>query len=101
SDLKPSNYLDIHDSDSYRELDASLRQVKALDVAVRKSIVSGYISARPNERGAYLQLTEENIVRKIAEKHGVEADVAKTLYQEYAERRGRSQAAGRSHQGPP
>lgn len=99
SDIKPSNYLDIHDSDSYRELDASLRQVKSLDTAGRRSIVSTYINMRPDERGAYLNLMEENITRKIAEKHGVEPDVAKFLYQEYAQRRGRSQAGARSYSG--
>jgi hypothetical protein len=99
SDLRPSNYLDVHESDSYRELDASLRQVKSVDVGTRRQMVSGYINARPDERGAYLNLMEENVVRKLAAKYGVEPDVAKALYSEYAQRRSASQAGVRSYSG--
>lgn len=99
SDLRPSNYLDVHDSNSYRELDASLRQVGALDTAGRRSLVSGYINATPEERGAYLQLMEQNVLNKIADKYGVQPDVAKQLYNEYASRRGRTQAGVSSYSG--
>lgn len=96
-DIKPSNYLDVHDANSYREFDASLRQVKWLSVAERQKMVSQYINNTPETRGSLLQAIEGNVTKLIADRYGVEESVARGLYADFASRRGATQISGRGY----
>lgn len=96
-DIKPSNYLDVHDANSYREFDASLRQIKWLSPIERQKMVSQYINNTPETRGSLLQQLEKNITAMMANKYGIEESTAKGLYDDFANRRNAMQITGRGY----
>lgn len=108
SDLKPTMHIDIHDEDSYKQLDSSLRESKTIDRTTRETYVSNYLKAKPEERGQALIDMEhdatQNIVRKFNEgkqpDEQLTAEDATQIYKDFAARRKNMQAGaagGRSY----
>lgn len=100
NDIKPSYFIDIHGETSYREVDAALREHKALPREIRERMVSDYIKATPNERGMVLQKIENEAVRDMVDRYnlknpGNEIDraIADDLYADFILRRQGTQAA--------
>lgn len=101
SDIKPTNYIDIHGEHSFKELDASLREVKGMDRATREAYVARYIAASPNERNMALIQMEQDITHRMVDKYNatrgpndqIDYALADDLYKDMAERRRGGQAA--------
>jgi hypothetical protein len=102
NDIKPSYFLDVHAENSYKELDAALREHKSMPRDIRERFVSDYIKATPNQRSQVLQKMENEIVRKMVDdfnaKGGtqIDRDIADHLYTDFLERRRGTQAAAGS-----
>jgi hypothetical protein len=100
NDIKPSAYLDVHGENSYKELDASLREVRGLSREQREEYVSRYIKATPNERQMNLIQMEQDITHRMVDSYnarhvGSEIDysIADDLYKDMASRRKNGQAS--------
>ena len=101
SDIKPSMYLDVHAEHSYKELDASLREVKGLSREAREMYVSRYINATPNERQMALMQMEQSITHRMVDRYNdgkpldkqIDYSLADDLYKDFAERRRNGQSA--------
>lgn len=100
NDIKPSAYLDVHGENSYKELDAALREVRGLSREGREMYVSRYIQATPNERAMTLMQMEQQITHRMVDRYnlknpGKEIDygIADDLYKDFAERRRNGQSA--------
>lgn len=86
---RPAGLMDFNDSDSYREIIATMDRARALapdlfdDVRVRRfvELYSGAVS--PSERGQITLAMESTVWRAIATKNGVRQDVADDIYKEY------------------
>lgn len=96
-DIKPSHYLDVHDANSYREFDASLREIKWLAPIERQKMVSQYINSTPEARGSLLQQLEQNVTKLMADRYGIEESTARGLYADFADRRNAVQTTGRGY----
>ncbi len=100
NDIKPSAYLDVHGEHSYKELDASLREVKGLSREGREMYVSRYINASPNERQMALVQMEQSITHRMVDRYNlknpgneIDYSIADDLYKDMAERRRGGQSA--------
>ena len=100
NDIRPAAYLDVHGEHSYKELEASLREVKGLSREARDMYVSKYVAATPNERQMQLVQMENQITHRMVDRYnlkhpGEEIDyaLADDLYKDMAERRRGGQAA--------
>lgn len=100
NDIKPSMYLDVHGEHSYKELDASLREVKGLSREAREMYVSRYINASPNERHLALMQMEQQITHRMVDRYNlknpgneIDYSLADDLYKDFAERRRNGQSA--------
>lgn len=102
-DIRPGHYIDIHGEDSYRQVDASLREVDRtlLSRGEREMLVSNYVKANPADRQLELVKAEQYTISKMVERHNAKAgadgqidlDVAKTLYGDFSQRRRNGQMA--------
>lgn len=99
NDIKPSYFIDVHAENSYKELEAALREHKGMPREIRERFVSEYIKATPNQRTQVLQKMENEVVRKMVDdfnaKGGtqIDRDIADHLYADFLERRRGTQAA--------
>lgn len=99
NDIRPTHYIDINAEDSYRSLDASLREVKGLSRGDREAMISSYIKSPAAERSTHLLNMEQKIVNDIADRAGVDRDLAHEYYREVAQRRknGQGNTQGRTY----
>ncbi|UVD39694.1 hypothetical protein SEA_ROSEPHARIE_9 [Streptomyces phage RosePharie] len=101
SDIKPTAYLDVHGEHSYKELDASLREVRGITREQREAYVSRYINATPNERNMALIQMEQDITHRMVDRYNatrgpadqIDYSLADDLYKDFAERRRNGQTA--------
>jgi hypothetical protein len=87
NDIKPTAFIDIHGENSYLEVLETLKEAKVIDRATRDAHVSRYLEATPNNRSQVLMEIEKDTAGRIADKYGVERDVAHGLYDDFAARR--------------
>lgn len=98
NDIKPSHYIDVKDKDGWRQVQASLLEVKGLSKEARDMYVSRYLQADEAMRPAALSEIEQkvthNIVDRYNQKNGlvgtadeISYDVANSLYREIAQKR--------------
>ena len=106
NDIKPTMYIDIHHENSYKDVEATLRETSVLSRGEREMLVSNYLRANPAERQLELVKIEEYAVSKMVERHNVKAgpddqvslDVARDLYKDFAQRRRNGQIAAAGSQ---
>lgn len=96
NNIRPTGYIDVHDLNSHRDIDATLAQTP-LSAAERQSWVGRYINAKPEARGDLLLRMEADVTSKLAAKYGVDDKVAKALYEKYVGSRGSYQTSVRSY----
>lgn len=82
-DIAPQRYIAFDQPDSWRRVDAVLRDVRSLSKEAKDSLVSQYIRATPEMRGNVLMDIEAKTVRAIATRYGVTDDVARELFSGY------------------
>lgn len=103
NDIKASHYIDIHDTDSWRQVNASLMEAKHLSPAARDMYTSRYLEASENARPMVLQGIENDVVRSMVDNYNLKRgltgtpdeisyDVADRLYKEVASRRASAQS---------
>lgn len=103
NDIRATHYIDINDKESWRQVDASLRETPGLSKEGREMYVSKYLNARPEERTLALQNIETHVTRNIVDRYNLENNltgrdalsygVADSLYKELSLRRSRGQTA--------
>lgn len=107
NDIKPTHFIDVKDSDGYRQLNASLLEVKGLNQEARDMYVSQYLNAPEAMRAATLQTVEQKVARNLVDRYNdtrgltgtsgeISHDIADSLYQEVAGRRSAAQGAMKS-----
>ncbi len=104
NDIKPSMYIDIHGENSYKEVDAALRETKDLPREFRELWTSRYVAAEPARRQEVLVNMEQDVVRKLVAKTNLRLppgeqitdELAMDLYKDFALRRRNGQAAASS-----
>jgi len=104
NDIKPTHFIDVKDGDGYRQLNASLLEVKSLSNEARDMYVSQYLNAPEAMRAAALQTIEQKVARNLVDRYNVSKglvgtpdeishQIADGLYKEVAQRRGAAQGA--------
>lgn len=88
-EIAPPRYIDLNQGDSWRRVDAVLRDVRSLTKDQKDALVSRYLKAAPENRGAVLQSIEAQTVHNMARNYGMTDDAARTLYETYVTRRDR------------
>lgn len=89
-DVRPPTMLAVHEAESWRGLDANLRDVPSLDPLDRAKIVQQYMAASPDMRATILRDAEKTVVGSIAARHGVDVNTARTIYEGYDARRAKA-----------
>lgn len=103
NDIKPTHHIDVNDTDGWRQLQASLLDVKALTPEARNMYLSQYIDAPQAMRAAALASIEEKVARNVLDRFNakkgltgtpdeIHPGVAEALYKEIASRRSSAQA---------
>ncbi len=101
NDIKPSAYIDIHAEDSYKNLEATLRDsAPMIDRATRDRMVASYVRASSADRGLKLVQLETEVVASMINRynHGKPAaqqlshEMAQDLYRDFATRRRSAQS---------
>lgn len=87
-DVRPNYYLKLDDPESYRHVDAILRDVRSVDSMTRNQLVGQYMKASVKDRPIILQNIEHQVVKGMAERAGVTPEVATKLYKDFFQRRG-------------
>ena len=87
-DVRPNYYIKLDDAESYRHVDAVLRDVKSVDSMTRNQLVGQYMKAGVKDRPLILQNIEQTVVKGMAERSGVTPEVATQLYKDFFQRRG-------------
>lgn len=97
--IKPSYYIDVHAENSYKELDAALRENKNIPRDVRERWVSDYITAAPNDRNLKLIQIENDIASDVIRRYNaknpsapLDLAMGRELYGEVARMRRNAQA---------
>lgn len=104
NDIKPTHYIDVNDDMGYKQLNASLMDVKSLSPQARDMYVSQYLNASAADRPMILQGIEQKIARNIVDRYNLRTgedishEVADALYREVAAKRGSAQGAMRQEQ---
>ncbi len=104
NDIRPTHYIDTNDAQSWRQVDASLREVPGLSKEGREMYTSQYINATEQGRALELQKIEAAITHRIVDRYNLDNnllgtsdelshDVADGLYKELSLKRSRGQAA--------
>lgn len=96
-DVAPMRYIDLDQSDSWRRVDAVLRNVRSMTRQDRDALVASYIRSTPAQRAMTLERIEARTIRSIGQRHGVSDDVVRELYSSYS--RYRSQTVARAQAG--
>ncbi len=87
-EIRPNYYLKVEDAESYRHLDAILRDSKVMALGDRQTIVGQYIKADVKDRPMILQHVEQSVTQGLASKYGIEVDTARALYAHFSRGRG-------------
>lgn len=106
-DIKPAGWIDVNDPTSWREVDASLKEVRGLPDDTRKSMVGAYLNANANQRGQILIGIERGAVNHMVDQYNlgkapddqINATKAGELFKDYQQRRSstiQSISAGRT-----
>lgn len=83
--IRPNGWVDLHDTQAYREVDAQLASAKVFSPTERANHVSDFMRTdNPSTRGAVLVGLETKAVERIAAKYGMDADSARTVYAQLA-----------------
>lgn len=104
NDIKPTHYIDVHDEEGYKQLNASLLEVKGLTPEDRNMYVSQYLNASPADRPVILSGIEQRVARHIIDRYNlgtrenIDYGVADSLYREIAQKRSGAQASMRQEQ---
>jgi hypothetical protein len=104
NDIRPSHYIDVNDAQSWRQVDASLRETAGLSKEAREMYVSRYLNADEQSRTVTLQNMETEIAHNIVDRYNLKNglvgtgdelshEVADGLHRELASRRSRGQAS--------
>jgi hypothetical protein len=104
SDIKPTHHIDVNDTDGWRQLQASLLDVKALTPEARNMYLSQYVDAPQAMRAAALTSIEEKVARNVLDRFNakkgltgtpdeIHPGVAEALYKEVASRRSSAQGS--------
>lgn len=107
NDIKPSHYIDVADKDGWRQLNASLMEVKGLSREARDMYVSRYLQADEPLRTAALSDIETQVTHNIVDRYNlkngltgtpdeISHEVANALYKEIASKRSIAQQTMRS-----
>lgn len=104
NDIKPSMYIDVHGENSYKEVDAALRETKWIPREAREKYVSDYVAANPAQRQDVLLRMEQDVVRNMVARVNrgkapgdqITEELARDLYQDFARRRRNGQVAAGS-----
>jgi len=107
NDIKPSHYIDVADKDGWRQLNASLMEVKGLSREARDMYVSKYMTADEPLRAAALSDIETAVTHNIVDRYNLQNgltgtpdeishEVANGLYREIASKRSSAQQSMRS-----
>lgn len=102
-DIKPTHYIDVNDANAYKQLNASLMEVKGLSSDARDMYVSRFINADEQSKTLALQQIEQDVARNIVSRYNdrkkltgtddeISNEVADQLYKEIASRRSAAQA---------
>lgn len=103
NDIRSARHIDIHDVDSWRQVNANLMDAKHLTQQARDMYTSRYLNAAENDRPAVLQSIEQDVVHSMVDNYNLKRgltgtpdeisyDVANRLYKEVADRRSSAQA---------
>jgi hypothetical protein len=87
-DVKPNYYLKLDDPESFRHVDAILRDVKTVSPEMRNEFVGKYMAAPVKDRPIILQNIEHAVVKSQAAKAGISEETATQLYRDFFSRRG-------------
>lgn len=101
NDIKPTNFISVHAEDSFKELDASLREVKGLSREAREMYVSRYIDSPIADRQMTLIQLEHQITHRMVDRYNlgkapdqqITYELATDLYKDFAMRRKAGQSA--------
>lgn len=102
NDIRPSAYIDIHAEDSYKALEATLREnAPMIDRATRERMVSSYVRSSSADRGLKLVQLETEVVASMVNKYNLGKapgdqlthEMATDLYRDFANRRRNAQAS--------
>lgn len=86
-DSSPTHYIRLNDPDSYRTVEANLRDTPLLSPETKAKFVGRYINASEVDRPQILQQIEAEAVTAMARRHGLSADVANAIYRDFYGRR--------------
>lgn len=103
NDIKPSHYIDVKDADGWRQVQASLLEVRGLTQESRDMYLSRYMDASEAMRPAVLSQIETAIARNMVDRYNLKKgltgtpdeisyQVAESLYKEVASKRSAAQA---------
>ncbi|HZI75456.1 MAG TPA: hypothetical protein VFD73_15830, partial [Gemmatimonadales bacterium] len=100
NDIKPSAYIDVHAEDSYKNLDATLREAPMISRQTRERMVSSFIRASSADRGLQLVKIETEVVADMVNRYNrgkapadqLTHEMAQDLYRDFATRRRQAQA---------
>lgn len=112
NDIRPTAYIDIHHENSYRNVEALLKDSKTLSREKRERMVSDYVKSDAADRPLLLQKMEQEVISDMVNsynasvarynaknprrpKEEIERAVAVDLYQEFTKRRRDGQTAVR------
>ena len=108
NDIRPTHYIDVNDAESWRQVEASVREAPGLSREARDMYTSRYINADPQARTLALQNIETSIAHSIVDRYNLKNgltgtpdelshDVANSLYKELSQRRSAGQSAMKQH----
>ena len=90
SAIRPNGWIKMDDPNSYRELDAQLKNSGVWTDAERQTHVSNYINATYGAKRNMLTTIESQTLGAMAKKYGMSDDGAKALYNEFTDQRARA-----------
>lgn len=101
NDIRPTHFIDVHAGDSYKQLDASLREVKGLSREAREMYVSRYLDSSVADRQMTLIQLEQQITHRMVDRYNlgkgpndqITYELATDLYKDFAARRSAGQSA--------
>ena len=104
NDIRPSHYIDTNDAQSWRQVEASLREAPGLSREARDMYTARYLEADEQGRNLALQNIETSVTHNIVDRYNLKNGltgtpdelsygIADSLYKELATRRGQGQAA--------
>lgn len=87
-DIMPPRYLDLHSQESWRGLEATMRNVRSISREDQADMIASYIKAAPGERAKVLAQIEAKAIGRMADSHLVDPQTAREMYMHYAGKRG-------------